>query len=683
MAMENPQKYKHYKEWLRSSAEEIIQNQNITDEKAKENIQEIIYELKVHEIELEMQNEELKKSQEALQISRSKFSDLYEYAPIAYLNITPHGLIKQVNFATVSLLGYDKRELIGKPLSVFIIEGNISKFFHHINIMPDMDKPIEFEISILTKNESQLHVWLHGSFIKQSYTENPEILLAMINITQRKEAEVAREKAQALERISRQSEEIYRNMFEKNSAVQILIEPVNGDIIKVNESACLFYGYSMDELKTLNISEISLTPHNRIKENIRLAYTGEKNNFIVKHRLSTGELRHMDIYTCVINYYGEELLYLILHDITDRINAEDNLKQSEGRYRNLLESISDRIYVIDHDLRIMVVNEAVCKFLNKSREELIGNRMDDVFPTISTYPVYEAIKRVLERGEPIVIEDCVKDSSQECNWYNVSIYPVPDGVLCITSDITLQKRSEMSLKLMNERLKKSNEELEQFAYIASHDLQEPIRMISNFSELLKQDFYDELSEEGRDYIDVISEGSERMAEIVSDLLDYSRIERRKKPFQDVDLNVVLKEAMSNIDLLIKNKEARITYDELPCVYADKVQLALVFQNLISNAIKFVKDKMPIVQISAYDKEDQHVISIKDNGIGISKEYHDKIFEIFKRLHSKDEYPGTGIGLSSCKKILERHRGDIWLESEPGKGSTFYFSIPKNHHGDLS
>jgi light-regulated signal transduction histidine kinase (bacteriophytochrome) len=241
----------------------------------------------------------------------------------------------------------------------------------------------------------------------------------------------------------------------------------------------------------------------------------------------------------------------------------------------------------------------------------------------------------------------------------------------------------MSLKLMNERLKKSNEELEQFAYIASHDLQEPIRMISNFSELLKQDFYDELSEEGRDYIDVISEGSERMAEIVSDLLDYSRIERRKKPFQDVDLNVVLKEAMSNIDLLIKNKEARITYDELPCVYADKVQLALVFQNLISNAIKFVKDKMPIVQISAYDKEDQHVISIKDNGIGISKEYHDKIFEIFKRLHSKDEYPGTGIGLSSCKKILERHRGDIWLESEPGKGSTFYFSIPKNHHGDLS
>jgi PAS domain S-box-containing protein len=377
----------------------------------------------------------------------------------------------------------------------------------------------------------------------------------------------------------------------------------------------------------------------------------------------------------MVNYYGEELLYLILHDITDRIEAEYKLKHSRERYRNLLESISDRIYVLDHDLRLVVINEAVAKFVNKSRQDIIGKRITDVFPDIKSYPVYDAVIKVLNTSEPIVIEENLTCRDGKNNWYNINIYPVPEGALCITSDITIQKINENSLRIMNEKLKKSNQELEQFAYIASHDLQEPIRMISNFSEILKQDYYEKLEEEGREYIDTIIDGSERMSEIVADLLEYSRIEKKNQPFDFIDLNDVLNKAIKNLAGFIKNNKAQIIHDKLPTIYADKVQMILVFQNLLSNAIKFVKDKTPVIHVSSNSVKNKWVIFVRDNGIGISKAYHNKIFEMFKRLHTKDEFPGTGIGLTSCKKVIDRHNGDIWLESELGKGSTFYFSIP--------
>ncbi len=663
---------KDHKNKLRKEAEDIIENRKITDDGLRKDIQKIIYELKVHEIELEMQNEELKRVQEELVISNSKYSNLYEYAPISYITTNIHGLIKQINLTTVKLLGYDKTDLINKPFTVLVAENYISKFFHYLNSMKEAYHSIDFELPMLTKNNKQIHVWIHGSLNDES-----SILLALIDITQRKKAEIDRDKAEALEKISRQSEEIYRNMFEKNSAVQILMEPNRGDIIKVNEAASKFYGYSTETLKTMNISQISFLQTEQIMKNIRLAYTGERNNFIVKHKLANGDVRYMDIYICMVNYYGEELLYLILHDITDRIEAEYKLKHSRERYRNLLESISDRIYVLDHDLRFVVINEAVVEFVKKSREDIIGKQITEVFTDIKSYPVYDAIIKVLNTSKPIVIEDNITQNEGKDYWYNVNIYPVPEGALCITSNITLQKENENSLRIMNEKLKKSNEELEQFAYIASHDLQEPIRMISNFSEILRQDYYEKLDQDAREYIDTIIDGSERMSEIVADLLEYSRIEKKKRPFDNIDLNEVLNKVIKNLDTLIKSKKAQIIHDDLPTIFADKVQIILVLQNLLSNAIKFVKDKTPVIYIKSKSLKNKWIISVRDNGIGISKTYHDKIFEMFRRLHTKDEYPGTGIGLTSCKKIIDRHNGDIWLESELGKGSTFYFSIPCN------
>jgi len=226
-----------------------------------------------------------------------------------------------------------------------------------------------------------------------------------------------------------------------------------------------------------------------------------------------------------------------------------------------------------------------------------------------------------------------------------------------------------------EKLKKSNEELEQFAYVASHDLQEPLRKISSFSELLALQYKGRLDADADRYLEYITDGAFRMQTQIRELLEYSRIDRRGKEFIPTDCNEVLNSTLIYIHLAIDEAGATVTHGPLPTIKADGVQLGQVFQNLISNAVKFRGAEPPLVHISAEQREKEWVFAVKDNGIGIAPEYADRIFVMFQRLHTRTEYPGTGLGLAICKKIVERHKGRIWVESEPGKGATFYFTIP--------
>jgi light-regulated signal transduction histidine kinase (bacteriophytochrome) len=243
--------------------------------------------------------------------------------------------------------------------------------------------------------------------------------------------------------------------------------------------------------------------------------------------------------------------------------------------------------------------------------------------------------------------------------------------------MTERKKIDEALQVKSQELARSNRELEQFAYVASHDLQEPLRMVSSFLQLLEKKLGGALDKDSKEYLDFAVDGSMRMRNMINDLLSYSRILSGKVKFEKADINLILEDVKSNLKESIAEAKANIVWGKMPVLAVDKIKLARLFQNLVANAIKFhEKDVAPVLEINCKEQSADYLFSVKDNGIGIKKEYLEKIFIIFQRLHSKQEYPGTGIGLAECKKIVELHGGKIWVESELGKGSTFYFTIKK-------
>jgi signal transduction histidine kinase len=246
--------------------------------------------------------------------------------------------------------------------------------------------------------------------------------------------------------------------------------------------------------------------------------------------------------------------------------------------------------------------------------------------------------------------------------------------LLLQQEISNRQRAESALLKSNQELARSNAELEQFAYVASHDLQAPLATIASYAQLLEKRYKDQLDPQANKFIGNIVQGCTRMQTLIDDLLEYSRVGRRQKPFQVIDCNQVVEQAIANLQAVIRDTQAVVTYSELPEVTGDISQLVQLFQNLVGNAIKYRYEAPPVVRVSACKHDNKWLFSVSDNGIGIAQQHQERIFQIFQRLHTQREYSGTGIGLAICQKIVERHGGSIWVESEPGQGSTFHFTI---------
>jgi light-regulated signal transduction histidine kinase (bacteriophytochrome) len=246
------------------------------------------------------------------------------------------------------------------------------------------------------------------------------------------------------------------------------------------------------------------------------------------------------------------------------------------------------------------------------------------------------------------------------------------------SDITERKKMQDEIAQRTTDLERSNQELERFAYVASHDLQEPLRMIAGYAELLEKRYKEKLDHNAEEFIGFIVDGADRLQKLIRDLLSYSRVDTRGKPFQEVSCEEALQQALTNLHVALEESRAEISHDPLPTLAADSLQLVQLFQNLVGNAIKFHGREQPRVHIGVEEREGEWEVSVRDNGIGIDPKYFDQIFVIFKRLHGRTNFPGTGIGLALCKKIVERHQGKIWVESSPNLGATFYFTLPKTN-----
>ena len=248
-------------------------------------------------------------------------------------------------------------------------------------------------------------------------------------------------------------------------------------------------------------------------------------------------------------------------------------------------------------------------------------------------------------------------------------------VSSVIVDITARKATERELEERREALARSNAELEQFAYVASHDLQEPLRMVASYVQLLDQRYKGKLDSDADDFIKFAVDGATRMKTLINDLLAYARVGSRGKPLERVEMQEALGQALSNLAMAVNESRAQVTCDRLPAVIGDRQQLAELFQNLIGNAIKFQSNGAPCVHVGAERRDGEWIVSVRDNGIGIDPQFRERIFVIFQRLHGREQYPGTGIGLAICKKIVTRHGGRIWADSEAGKGATFSFTLP--------
>lgn len=382
--------------------------------------------------------------------------------------------------------------------------------------------------------------------------------------------------------------------------------------------------------------------------------------------LETGELKG------VIEY---------VRDITQRKYAEEDLRESEERYRTLVE-LSPGGVCINVEGRYVFANSAMARIVGLAdASEVIGKEALDFVHPDSHALVKERIRRSLQDSEPAPLtEEKYIRTDGTTIYMEVAAIPIiyqgQKASQVMIRDITDRKKSDAILQEKTEALEKAYEELERFAYVASHDLREPLRKMSSFSQLLGGRYKGQLDEKADKYIWYIVDGAKRMEKLIEDLLGYSRLGRADLTLATTSAENSVKQATTDLEQVLLENDAEITYNDLPIIQANPGQLEQLFRNLIHNAVKFRSEDKPRVHISARKKNGSWVFSVKDNGIGIDPEQWERIFRIFQRLHTRDEYSGTGIGLAIAKKIVERHGGRIWVESEPGKGSTFYFTVPE-------
>jgi len=376
-------------------------------------------------------------------------------------------------------------------------------------------------------------------------------------------------------------------------------------------------------------------------------------------------------------------LFGICVEITEVREKEIEELMEEKKFHNLYDNSPDlhgSVLVATGEL--YECNETLLKELGYKRHELIGKSIlnlyaDSIKPKVKK-AFQEFLKTGIIRNKELQLKR--KDGSSFDVSLNVnSIRDEKGNILYSTStwrDITYKKEVEGKLNKLLDELRSSNEELEQFAYVASHDLQEPLRMVASYTELLQRRYGNKLDDEAKDFIYYAVDGSRRMKKLIDDLLEYSRLSTKPKSFKLVNVNELLEEVLLLLKPEIDEKKAQITISKMPEIMGSELQLSRLFSNLVGNALKFTNNKKVKINITAKENEDHFSFAVKDNGIGIEKKYFERIFQVFQRLNNKKDYSGTGIGLAVCKKIIEKHSGTIWVESEINKGTTFHFTIKR-------
>jgi PAS domain S-box-containing protein len=480
---------------------------------------------------------------------------------------------------------------------------------------------------------------------------------------------------------SRRASAYNRSLLEASVDPLVTIGP-DGRITDVNRATEQVTGRPRQELVGTDFSDY-FTDSEKARAGYREVFEkGEVRDYALEIKGRDGRTTPV-LYNATV--YRDEAgkvvgVFAAARDVTDRRRAEETLRRVGAYNRSLLEASVDPLVTIGPDGRITDVNRATETITGRPRQELVGTDFSDYF----TEPeqARAGYREVFEKGEvrDYALEVKGRDGKATPVLYNATVYRDEGGKVI---GVFAAARDVSELKRIMAELQRSNADLEQFAYVASHDLQEPLRMVGSFTQLLGERYRGKLDEKADKWIGYATQGAATMQRLIDDLLAYSRVRTRAKPLEPVDSSAALDEALANLRLALQESRAEVSREPLPRVMADQGQLVHVFQNLIGNALKFHGAEPPRIRVAARRGGPDWVFSVQDNGIGIEPQYFDRIFMIFQRLHARNEYPGSGVGLAICKQVVQRHGGRIWVESVPGQGSTFRFTMPAETGGTPS
>jgi len=585
------------------------------------------------------------------------------------------GKVLEANQSFARMLGYSVEET--QQLHVWDWEPSLTR-----DLIPEKNRtirnaPATFERRLRRKDGS----WLDVETSMSAVDLGGRVLYYSVvrDTTDRKRVEAA-----LVEEVSRR-----RVLFEQ-SKDGIIVFDRSGKTIESNQSFARMLGYSVEELHDLHVWDYD--DHMTRDQILEAMATIQSvpTTFETCHRRKDGNLVDVEVSSTAIELGADTVYYAVVRDITDRKRAQEALRVSEQRFKLIAQAVDEAFWITDPAIeRMIYISPAYERIWERSLESLYEDprsflspvHPDDLGPTLahlermkSALPLDHEYRLIRPDGSLMWIWNRgfpVRGAAGEVEFYVGAV-----------KDITERKRMEEALKQDAEKLARSNAELERFAYVASHDLQEPLRMVASYTQLLAKRYAGQLDERADRYIHYAVDGATRMQQLIVDLLAYSRVNSKALDLRLTDCELAVAGSLQNLKTAIEESGASVTCDPLPTFMADTTQLVQLFQNLLGNAIKFRRELPPHVHISAVDKGAEWLFSIRDNGIGIDQKHADSIFQVFQRLHGKGEYPGTGIGLALCKTVVERHGGKIWVESEVGVGSDFRFTLPKrNQNGD--
>jgi PAS domain S-box-containing protein len=479
----------------------------------------------------------------------------------------------------------------------------------------------------------------------------------------------------------REAEALQRKTFHESPVALALTTLASGRFLDVNEGFLRFLGRPRADVVGHTTAEIGLwvdpTERSRITEVLRAGRSVRRAETLAN--TADGQKSALyDLDPVVVG--GVPCILGSVIDISDRKRAERALRESQVRLQGILDHTSAVIYVKDREGRYLLVNRRFQALFHVDEGEVVGRSDFELFPREAAEAFRANDREALLAGAPIEREEIAPQDDGPHTYISLK-FPLFDdagaavAVCGISTDFTDRKRAAETLALQAAELRRSNADLEQFAWVASHDLQEPLRMVASFTQLLQRRYDDRLDDEAREFIRFAVDGATRMQTLITDLLSLSRVATRGKPFAPVDVSAALERALGNLRVAVEESGATVTAGALPTVTADAGQLVQLLQNLVGNALKFRGAAPPEVQVFAERRDGAWEIAVRDRGIGIAPDDGERIFLVFQRLHGRGEYPGTGIGLAICRRIVERLGGRIWVESRVGEGATFRFTVP--------
>lgn len=618
---------------------------------------------------------ERKRAEEALRTSEAKYRSLVETAFEGVWVVDMSGHTTFVNRRMAEMLKYDSPDdLIDHSAFDFVPPEDLDEIKEKFRARLGTNSPEQYDVRLQRRDGSI--IWASAA-ANNVLDENGNItgrMALFMDITKRKRAEEA----------LRKSEERFAKAFQASPDAMIISRMSDGLIMEVNEGLRNLFGYEPAEVLGRIATELNILvdPPDIQKDAIRrLQENGSLRDFEIRIRHKSGAVRLVSVLSERIEINGEECLLNILRDITERKQAEQALRESESRFHSLADSMPQLVWTALPDGTVDYYNQRYQEYQEIKQVEGTAWEWAPVLHPDDLQPTVNAWRWSVETGEIYQIEHRARMADGSYRWHLSRGVPMLDETGRIirwfgtATDIHDLKMAEEQLKIYAERLERSNRELEQFAFMASHDLQEPLRKIEVFGDLLLERSTS-LSGRERNYLDRMRNAAERMRDMVEGLLQLSRVTTQGKPFVRVDLTQVTSEVLNDLEGQIRRVGGKVNFTALPAIEGDPLQLRRLLQNLIGNALKYHRPDMPPdVKVYAKELSGKVQIYVEDKGIGFDQADAERIFKPFQRLVGRSQYEGSGIGLAICRRIIERHGGEIGARSKPGHGATFIVTLP--------